>query len=222
MQYIVMVIGISLVVVAWAGYRKPGARLPSFPFGRFPMPWKAQTHLKGQGVALNSIGFVLVLAGAVWNLVVLVNPGVGSGPPAQPGRVFAQLPAAHIPDSATYDGYNGVPPTSGPHYDRPLPWGIYTEAIPNELQVHNLELGGVLIQYNTQDGDLIAELEAFAEKQTGYPCNLIVGPYPDMEPTIAITAWTHLDTMENYDEDRLQVFVDAYRNNGPERVPCRQ
>ena len=29
-----------------------------------------------------------------------------------------------------------------------------------------------------------------------------------------------LDTMEAYDEKRLQAFVDAYRGQGPERIPC--
>ena len=139
-----------------------------------------------------------------------------------PGQVFAELRATHLFDGTIHNDYNSVPPTSGPHYDQPLPWGTYTQPIPNERQLHNLEHGGVMIQYNTDDVDLIARLEGFAEKQTGYPCYLIVAPYPDMETTIAVTVWAVLDTMEEYDEDRLQAFVNAYRNDGPERVPCTQ
>ena len=139
-----------------------------------------------------------------------------------PGQIFAELPATHIADGTSYAQYNSVPATSGPHYNSPLPWGIEVSPVPDERMLHNLEHGGVTIQYNTDDVELIARLEEFAEKQTGYPCFLKVAPYPDMGTTIAVTAWAVMDTMDEYDEDRLQSFVNAYRNDGPERVPCTQ
>lgn len=152
-----------------------------------------------------------------------------------PGQLFPSLPATHLPDGTTYDDYNSVPPTSGPHWDTPAPWGIYGVPIPNERQLHNLEHSGVMIQYNTDDLDLIQNLRQFARSQPNFPCYLIVAPYPDMPSAIALTAWPGkpgtltsdstylpgvLDTMETYDEERLQAFVDAYRGKGPERVPC--
>ncbi len=137
-----------------------------------------------------------------------------------PGETFAILPATHIPDTTTYDNYNSVPPTSGPHWDVAAPWGISTEPVPNERQVHNLEHGGVMIQYNTTDTVLVSDLEKFAEKQTNYPCFLLVAPYPDMTYPVAVTAWGVRDTMTAYDEARLQAFVDAYRDKGPETVAC--
>ncbi len=155
----------------------------------------------------------------------------GSGP----GEQFSSLPASHIEDGTTYDAYNSVPPTSGPHWSAPAPWGIYGAPVPNERQVHNLEHGGVIIQYNTEDLELIRKLREFARSQSNFPCYLIVAPYPDMQSTIALTAWPGkpgtlttdatylpgvLDTMDAYDEERLQAFVDAYRGKGPERVPC--
>ena len=92
-----------------------------------------------------------------------------------------------------------------------------------------------MIQYNTEDLEPIRKLRQFARSQSNFPCYLIVAPYPDMSSTIALTAWPGkpgtltsdstylpgvLDTMEAYDEERLQAFVDAYRGQGPERVPC--
>ncbi len=151
------------------------------------------------------------------------------------GERFPNLGAGHIPLSETFDAYNSVPPTSGPHWGVTTAWGISTVPSPNELQLHNMEHGGVMIQYNTEDRDLISQLRRFAQKQPNFPCHLIVAPYPDMPFVIALTAWpgkpslrggppTYLDgvrdTMETYDEERLQEFLDAYRNKGPERVPC--
>ena len=137
-----------------------------------------------------------------------------------PGETFALLPATHIPNTTNYDKYNSIPPTSGPHWDTPAPWGIAAAPLPNEREVHNLEHGGILIQYKTDDAALISQLEKFAEKQVAYPCYLLVAPYPSMTYTIAVTAWGVLETMEAYDEAKLQAFADAYRNRGPEQVAC--
>ena len=153
-----------------------------------------------------------------------------------PGETFPSLSAIHITDEETFDRYNSVPPTSGSHWNTPAPWGIYSQPIPNERQVHNLEHGGVIIQYNSEDPALINRLIRFTQSQPDFPCFLIVAPYPDMPFTIALTAWpgkpamsplgtpTYLpgvrDTLEEYDENRLQAFVNAYRNRGPELVSC--
>lgn len=152
-----------------------------------------------------------------------------------PGEKFASLEPNHLPEGTPYNQYNSVPPTSGPHWGIPAPWGISTAPIPNERQVHNLEHGGVIIQYNSQNAELISQLEAFVKEQTNSPCYLILAPYPDMSYTIAATAWPGIpatppakprylsgvrDTMEAFDKARLQAFVDFYRNQGPERVDC--
>ena len=137
-----------------------------------------------------------------------------------PGETFALLARDHIPNATNYDQYNSIPPTSGPHWDAPAPWGVSTAPVPNERQVHNLEHGGVLIQYKTDDAALISQLEKFAGKQGAYPCYLLVAPYPTMTYTIAVTAWGVRETMETYDEAKLQAFLDAYRNRGPEQVAC--
>jgi hypothetical protein len=40
---------------------------------------------------------------------------------------------------------------------------------------------------------------------------VILAPYPTMTSRIALTAWTRLDTMEQFDEKRVVRFIDAYR-----------
>ena len=138
-----------------------------------------------------------------------------------PGGEFPDQGDQHIANEQSFTGYSSAPPTSGPHWGAPAPWGIHSEPLPNEWQVHNLEHGGVMIQYNTEDQNLITQLRRFAQKQSDFPCFLIVAPYPDMQFPVAVTAWGVRDTMESYDEARLQEFVDAYLNKGPERLPCR-
>ena len=137
-----------------------------------------------------------------------------------PGEKFPNQGDQHIADEQSFTGYSSAPPTSGPHWIAPAPWGIYSEPLPNERQVHNLEHGGIMIQYNTENQELITQLRRFAQKQSEFPCFLVVAPYPDMQFTVAVTAWDVRDTMASYDDEQLQEFVDAYRNKGPERLSC--
>jgi hypothetical protein len=56
--------------------------------------------------------------------------------------------------------------------------------------------------------------------QRNYPCYLVVAPYSDMDETIALTGWAVLQYLDAYNEQAIIDFIDAYRNKGPERVPC--
>lgn len=125
-----------------------------------------------------------------------------------PGREVPNLGNDHIksPDDP-HISYNSVPPTSGPHLPYIAKWGVSKTPIPDELQVHNLEDGGVMIQYNCEDCDVeVARLEKFADKYN----KVIIAPYPKMKTPIALTAWCRIDTMDQPDEARIERFIKAY------------
>jgi len=132
-------------------------------------------------------------------------------------RAQADLPGQKFPDQGNrhvqtltdpHEPYNSTPPTSGPHLPYIAPWGIHTRPIPNELQVHNLEDAGVVIQYNCACPDVVEKLAAIVRK---YPTQVILAPYPTMQSRIALTAWTRLEAMDNVDEARIERFIRAYR-----------
>lgn len=127
----------------------------------------------------------------------------------RPGMAMPDLGNLHIiyPETAVY---NSTPPTSGPHYESLARWGIHTEPIVDELQVHNLEDGGVMVQYNCPEGcpELVSQLEDVVRR---YPQYVILAPYPDMESRIALTAWQHIDRLEAFNERRIVRFIEAYR-----------
>ena len=105
--------------------------------------------------------------------------------------------------------YNTDPPTSGPHYPTIVPWGVHWKPIDKGFQVHNLEDGGVLVQYGCGDcPELVKKLENLVR---GYPKFVILAPYPSMKHRIALTAWGKIDTLETFDEKRITAFIDAYR-----------
>jgi hypothetical protein len=134
-------------------------------------------------------------------------------------RAVAEFPGVSMPDLGNkhiqtpdepHAPYNSEPPTSGPHLPYIAPWGVHSEPILKELQVHNLEDGGVLVQYNCPSGcaDLVARLRAIVER---YPGRVILAPYPGMKSRIALTAWTRIDAFDDLDESRITRFIAAYR-----------
>jgi Protein of unknown function (DUF3105) len=132
-------------------------------------------------------------------------------------RASADLPGEKLPDlgnvhiqSATdpHEPYNSEPPTSGPHLPYIAPWGVHTRPIVNELQVHNLEDGGVMVQYNCTCPELVDKLKVIVSR---YDKFVILAPYPTMKSRIALTAWTRLDRLDEFDEKRVVRFIDTYR-----------
>ena len=160
------------------------------------------------------IGFLIIIS-------LFVPTFQGGGRTGDAGQLAASAVASQIiPEGTDYFGYDSNPPTYGPHWPTGATWGIHTEDIRDERQVRNLAEGGVLIQYNTEDQELIDKLTEFAERQANYPCYVIVAPYPGMTSSIAATAWGTMDSMDEYDADRLQRFVDSSRGQGPTPIPC--
>jgi hypothetical protein len=126
-----------------------------------------------------------------------------------PGTKMPDQGNLHIPTETTpHEKYNSDPPTSGPHLPYIAPWGIHTRPIPRELQVHNLEDGGVVVQYNCDCPDDIAKLRAIVSKHDRF---VLLAPYPEMKTRFALTAWTRIETMETLDEGRVRRFIDAYK-----------
>jgi len=151
------------------------------------------------------IGLVILIGGglAALFLYAIFRP--------QPGEEIISQGNAHITEAQLGQfAYNPSPPTSGPHLGSLADWGVHDEPIPNELQVHNLEDGGVIVHYSCSGGcpDLVAELEGIVER---YHEGVILEPYPGMDTRIALTAWQRIDQFEDFDEGRIERFIRAYR-----------
>jgi hypothetical protein len=128
------------------------------------------------------------------------------------------LPATHIPDGQKAT-YSSTPPSSGNHYSRPVQVGGYTEPIPNERQVHNLEHGHVMVQYR---GLSSAQIDALQEIVLDDPQMVLLAPYPDMEPVVAFTSWGKIQTCDAWTETvpaLATYFIDRNRDNAPESIP---
>ena len=108
--------------------------------------------------------------------------------------------------------YNSFPPTSGPHYFQPVLWGRYPSSISQVQGVHNLEHGGMLIQYGSAlPRATVDQLGAFYDQS---PNALLLAPLPQLKNKIALTAWTHRALCSRFEEAAFKAFRDAYRGKG--------
>jgi hypothetical protein len=167
---------------------------------------------RGRGRQLAIVAGVAVVLG-VATFAVLSTRGSAEAPgtrmPDQGNVHIASIDSPHEP-------YNSDPPTSGPHLSYIAPWGVHTRPIPKELQVHNLEDGGVMVQYSCDCPDVVTKLEGIVRR---YDKFVILAPYPTMKTRIALTAWTRLETLDEVDEKRIVRFIDAWR--GVDHHPAR-
>ncbi len=75
--------------------------------------------------------------------------------------------------------------------------------------MHGLEDGGVIVQYRPDvETDVLADLTRVVQS---YAADVILAPAPDLSHPIVLTAWTRIDRLNSFDENRIRAFVDAYR-----------
>ncbi|HEX7587441.1 MAG TPA: DUF3105 domain-containing protein, partial [Anaerolineae bacterium] len=96
----------------------------------------------------------------------------------------------HIADHTGHPDYNSNPPTSGWHWANPLDWGIYTSQQFQEQLIHNLEHGGIVIQYNDLTAADVQRLTNLVNRDSYH---MILAPYPGLPAGVRVawTAWTH-------------------------------
>ncbi len=134
-----------------------------------------------------------------------------------PGQSFENIGQEHLTQgSFEHPPYNSNPPTSGSHWPQPANWGVYQATQADEQLVHNLEHGGIWISYKPDqvDQDTINRLNDFANR---YPL-IIVEPRPANDAKISLAAWTRLLNLDSFDERSILEFIEAFHNEGPEKV----
>jgi len=131
--------------------------------------------------------------------------------------------------------YNSFPPTSGPHNPVPAPFDVYDEPVEELRLVHNLEHGGVVVQYGADIP--AAQVDAMRDWWRDDPNGIVVAPLPALNDKVAFAAWTAeyqgndptpgeqhgvVATCPRFDASAADAFVDQYGFRGPEKFPRDQ
>jgi hypothetical protein len=199
-----------------------------------------QQPRRGGGVFSNP----LVLGGVVIGALILVTLGLRAAgvfePPA--AAIDINSSAFQLPTGTTIGtlqplqsvthiavgqkgSYNTVPPTSGEHWSQagvaPAPWGIKDSTLPNEVTVHNLEHGGIVIAYNNLTPAETDQLKSTVRAlMNGTYRKMILEPYPALtDAKVALTSWGWLLKLPNVDQVQIVQFTRTHyadQNFAPE------
>lgn len=163
--------------------------------------------------------FVLLIGFVIWQNVRSQQPVSGETSLTSQGNIHIEFPATSMLE------YNSMPPSSGPHYGNLAAWQVFTAPQRYEFLVHNLEDGGVVIYYQCPAGcpELVTQLEELTKPYMQAGKHVLVAPndptwtdggnkplHKDMGAKIAITAWTKILKMDEFDGPRLKEFIDRY------------
>jgi hypothetical protein len=167
-------------------------------------------------------GVVVLIAIVVGALILNSNRGA----PAAAGveQQFPNEGQTHVPDT-TQPTYNHYPPSSGPHYDAPAPWGTIGTTLPEGRFVHNLEHGGIAVLYKCSDDcvKIASDVTALYNNLPNDPRfgerKLVATPYTHMDHKFAAVAWTFVLEMDSWDPSAIERFYNAHVDRGPEQVP---
>jgi hypothetical protein len=115
--------------------------------------------------------------------------------------------------------YSVTPPVGGDHNATWMNCGIYTQPVPGERAVHNMEHGAVWITYQPSlPQSEVSQLRAFVDRQAkvspgGAPASryMDLTPYPGLSSPIVISSWGFQLQVSSPSDSRLQQFVDKFR-----------
>jgi hypothetical protein len=189
------------------------------PHGRRKEPRERSPRSLIAIAAVSLVVLVVAVAGFAFRLA-----DGGSGGPQEAlrtagcsARTLPDQGATHLQSLEAKVKYKSFPPTSGRHYFQPAIFNAYNDAIDQKLALHNLEHGGVAIQYGNKVPR--AQVDRLFDYWRDDPNGLLLAPLPQLSRQIALTAWTQLALCPSFNEDAFDAFLDAYRFKGPERLP---
>ncbi len=220
--------------------KKKKSRVPTPPKAagtrtvQAPKAYKAPHDPRRTRMLFIAAGVVVALAAAGVGLGMVLSGRGGGAIEASEVCEFQTFDAVgrdHIDQAPDPSVYNSTPPTSGPHYAQPrapVIWNVYTEPLDQVSLVHNLEHGGMVVQYGSGVSDSTVQrltrlVRRGSERHRARPLPPATEEEsPELADQIAVTAWTHLMTCNAFDEAALDEFKDEYRGpqgDAPEKFP---
>jgi len=174
------------------------------------------------------------LAAATVGALAVLAVGASTAPAAPRAaacsiKTYPGQPVKHTRNIDLKPKYNSFPPTTGTHYAFPAKFNLYTFPLPQLVVVHNLEHGGVAIQYGRKvPRATVGKIKAWYLTDTN---GLIVAPLPALGSKIALTAWNAdpyqgsvpdpghgvVAMCSRFDTGEFTAFVKAHRYKGGER-----
>jgi hypothetical protein len=199
-----------------------------------PKAYKAERDPRRSQLIFVVVAAVIVIAAAAVGIGFIMSGGsdeagggvVGDGTCQR--ETFEAMEATHVEELPDGYEYNSTPPTSGYHSAQTAIWNLYDQPVPSINYIHNMEHGGVVVQYGSNTPpETVQQLADWYNRDTR---GLIVAPLvPEFEEEdaaladmIVLTSWTHKMRCSAFDRGAFDDFVNDFRGpqgDAPEKFP---
>lgn len=169
---------------------------------------KREVNQSSKNKRMNLIPWLIGLAVVI---IIVVPVGVNLFQrSALPGETFPDLGNSHVAEGDTSADYNSDPPTSGPHWETVAAWQSYDFIVPDQVLVHNLEDGGVILWYTLGSAEENQQnMRQLEEVAKGFE-RVVVAPREGLGAPFAATAWQRRQLFETLDTAAMRTFIEAY------------
>ncbi len=165
-----------------------------------------------------TLATILIIKGGMWLIgkqevkekEKLGKPLMGDEPQLQG--------ANHVKRGDPHPTYSSNPPTSGWHWgDGVAGPGIKDKEVPDELVLHSMEHGAVVVWYKADlPTDQIEKIKNAFNSASG---KKIMLPRVNIDVPVALTSWGRLFKLQTIDEVKIKEFIDTNNDRAPENAP---
>ena len=161
---------------------------------------------------------LVILVGGVWLSSSQANKNKEKLSKPLIGEKIAEMKSPHIKLGESHESYNSNPPTSGPHTGNDVAGaGIKDDFVADELVVHSLEHGAVVLWYREDlSPSEVDRLKKVFVSATG---KKIMLPRKNLDVPVALTSWNYLLKLESIDEKKIKEFIETNNDRAPEKAP---
>ena len=159
-----------------------------------------------------TIGIVTASVAGAAAVALIVTVVVTSGTPRADRseidvagvQTWDDLTANHVSGAVDYEM---TPPAGGDHAAVWMNCGVYTEQVPNENAVHDLEHGAIWFTYDPAQvtDEQIEQITDLAPSTYS-----VVSPYEGMDSPMAVSAWGAQLAFDDPEADAVSDFVTKY------------
>lgn len=133
------------------------------------------------------------------------------------GEKMPDLGGKHVNSKVSDSEYNSNPPTSGSHWVGVAGPGIKDSSVADELVLHSMEHGAVVVWY--REGLDQNEVDRIKKAFQGSSGKKIMLARKNLDVPVALTSWSYLLKLETVDELKIKEFIETNNDRAPEKAP---
>ncbi|MFA7192301.1 MAG: DUF3105 domain-containing protein [Candidatus Paceibacterota bacterium] len=159
---------------------------------------------------------LIVLIGGIWLLDKSDKKNRQKLSISMMGEKMTDEGSKHVSPGEEHPPYKTNPPTSGYHWAGVAGPGIKTKPVADELVLHSMEHGAVVVWY--KEGLDESEIDKIKDAFQSASGKKIMLSRKDLDVPVALTSWGYLLKLETIDQEKIKEFIEINNDRAPEKA----